>query len=403
MSESANSTNKLVLTREYSTPYDALIRNDVVMGVSRYFLERWVPLLGTNAATVVNTLRQLNYQCHNNAVTISGTTLAREAAMSRRHLYTCLEALWIPAFIRMKSGQRVRNENGKITQKANNYFVRMDDPLNPADADHLCQILTNLADTPLDAAQRALEHDPRELWAPNPKRTPERFTHPSAITAQDVLQRAFPTWTPATNDARQQFAQLAEALHRHITLIREDGKTSKIIVPQYFRKRWWKYLGHDLAWAYLWLRGYVYDNPVEGIRRDICWIPSLNTLLDSINRPREWWRRNVEKKTSAEIWSLNDFFKQQMSQKGRDPANPQWVARQFWIALDIPIAPEDQEQYMQLLNLWQAQAPVPATESATFKLTGPPRVSHIQTHRSTEGQPHSNTGVCHKHAQRFRI
>ncbi len=401
MSGTADSTRKFELTREYSTPYNALIRDDVVMGIPRYFLERWVPKLGTNAATVVNTLRQLNYRCStDNSVTISGTSLAREAAMSRRHLYTCLETPWMSAFIRSKSGEWVRSETGKITQETNSYFVRMDDPLTPADADHLCCVLTNLADTPLHAAQRALELKPRELWAPDPKQTPDRFTHPRSITAKDVLHRAFPTWIPPTEDARQLFAQYAEALHRHVTLVREDGKTSKIIVPQYFRKRWWKLLGHDLAWTYLWLRGCVYDNPAEGIRRDICWIPSLNALLAVIDRPREWWRRNVENRKPTENWSLDDFFKQLESQKGRDPANPQWVARQFRIVLDMPIAPEDRDMYTQLLNSWkelpninQETQKVQGPRSATFKHTGRTEVCHIQTHREDRGLPHSNTEI----------
>ena len=68
-------------------------------------------------------------------------------------------------------------------------------------------------------------------------------------TAQDVLNRAFPTWTPTTQEDRQALARCAQDLHRHITLVRNDGRTSKIIVPQYFRRRWWKHLGHDLAWA----------------------------------------------------------------------------------------------------------------------------------------------------------
>jgi hypothetical protein len=422
MSETADSSKIIELTQEYSTPYNTLIRDDVVMGVPRYFLERWVPVLGTNAATVVNTLRQLNYQCNNDTVTISGTALSREAAMSRRHLYTCLETVWISAFIRAQSGQRVRSKTGKITQKANSYTVRMDDPLTPADAEHLYNILLKLADTPLEAAQRALTYNARDLWAPDPGHPLKQFAQPRAITARDVLQRAFPTWTPPTEGAKRQFAQVAEDLHRHVTLVRSDGKTSKIIVPQYFRKRWWPLLGHDLAWAYLWLRGYVYDNPVEGIRRNTCWIPSLNTLLDIIGRPREWWRRNVEKHKPTGPWSLTDFFNQQDAQKGRDPANPQWVARQFWVALEIPIAPEDQERYAELLNAWHPTSPVknpvqdaPPARSATFKHTGGGRVRHIQTHWRGEGPPHSNTpaqtrsaisehtgaeGVRHIYAQR---
>ena len=82
-----------------------------------------------------------------------------------------------------------------------------------------------------------------------------------------------------------------------MTLVRSDGRTSKIIVPQYFRRRWWKRLGHDLAWSYLWLRSRVYLD--DGTRRDTCWIPCLNSVLDIIGRNREWWRRNVETASAA--------------------------------------------------------------------------------------------------------
>jgi hypothetical protein len=404
----AEPPDTLSLTTEYSTPYSALIRDDVVMGVPRYFLERWVPVLGVAPATVVNTLRQLDYRCHGAAITISGEALAREAAMSRRYLYTCLETPWMSAFMRLEPGQRVRAATGKIVQETNRYTVRMDDPLTPADADHLLTVLTNLSDTPLDAANRALALEPRDLWASDPTPPSEHFTTPRAITAPDVLQRAFPTWNPADDAQRQEMVQVAEALHRHITLVREDGRISKIIVPQYFRKRWWKRLGHDLAWSYLWLRGYVYDNPEEGIRRDTCWIPALNTLLALIGRPREWWRRNVENaEAQPGNWSLNDFFRQIDSQKGRDPAHPQWVARQFSVALEIPVAPEDRPRYAELLHAWQGQGiapqPIPAQPdtleipdemgSATAMHTGLEDVRHSHAHRSFEGPPQPDTPV----------
>jgi hypothetical protein len=422
-----NTTNlaqAVTLTTEYSTPYNALIRDDVVMGVPRYFLERWVPVLGPSAATVVNTLRQLDYRCHEDTITISGEALAREAAMSRRHLYTCMEHAWIGAFVRLDSGKRVRLDDGQIVQEANRYRVRMDDPLTPADADHLLRTLQNLADTPLEAARGALNLDARALWASDPTTTSEHFTLPRAITARDVLQRAFPTWTPIDDEQRQALAQEAENLHRHITLVREDGRTSKIIVAQYFRRRWWNRLGHDLAWAYLWLRGTVYDNPAEGIRRNTCWIPALNTILEIIGRSREWWRRNVENaKPDPDGWVINDFFRQVEAQKGRDPDHPQWVARQFVVTLDIPIAPDDRARYEELLRNWPEgkgitppgsctegsdshdQTPKPtgivtptpadtSTEviaSATMEHTGDKSVCHNGTHRPPEGVPQQAT------------
>jgi hypothetical protein len=387
----------LTLTTEYSSPYNALIRDEIVMGVSRYFLERWVPVLGTAPAAVVNTLRQLDYRCHGEAVVISGENLAVEASMSRRHLYTCLDTPWIKAFVHTESGQRVRTESGKLNQEINRYYIRMDDPLTPADADHVLSVLINLSDNPLDAARRALALNPHQLWNTAPKHPPERFTDPRAITAYDVLRRAFPTWQATSDDQRHEFAQLAEKLHRHITLVRDDGKTAKIIVPQYFRRQWWKKLGHDLAWVYLWLRSCVYDNPDEGIRRDECWIPSLNRLLEVINRPREWWRRNVENgEAASDDWTLALFFKQLDTLKGRDPQHPQWVARKFFVALDLPIAPEDRSRYENILKNWQGEGiPSPlspnSTGSATSKHTGQEGVCHNQTHQIAEALPHLNT------------
>lgn len=402
--------NLFTLKTEYSTPYSALIRENVVMGVPRYFLERWVPTLGTGPATVVNTLRQLGYPCQNDTITISGEALAREAAMSRRHLYTCLETPWIQAFVRTVSGPRIRSNTGKILQQPNQYHIRMDDPLTPSDADHLLHVLTNLADTPLDAARKALELEARSLWAPNPQTPSGHFTEARAINAHDVLSRAFPTWQSTNADQQADYSRLAEALHRHITLVREDGRTSKVIVPQYFRKRWWPHLGHDLAWIYLWLRGYVYDHPNETVRRDTCWIPSLNTLLAIVNRPREWWRRNVEHAKPHPDWSLSAFFEQLCTQKGRLADHPQWVARQFQVTLDIPIAPEDQLRYKDLLTTWQGEPVLPAVEIISNASPEKEPVRHNSTHRSQEGLPHSNTptkkgsstvrhtgetGVCH--------
>lgn len=407
MSEATPPTGDSVLelSKAYSTPYSAVLRDDVVMGVPRYFLERWLPLLGTDAATLINTLRQLDYRSQDDTITISGEALARQAAMSRRHLYTCLDAPWVSAFVRVQTGQRRQSEKGTIIQETNRYAVRMDDPLVPADAEHLCDLLPALDPSPIAAARRALSMEPRQLWAASPRDPAPRFPNGQAITARQVLQRAFQGWRAPDRETQQEWAEVAEALHRHLTLVREDGRTSKVIVPQYFRARWWARLGHDLAWAYLWLRSTVYDNPAEDQRRDTCWLPALDVILTAIGRPREWWRRNVENaKSSGEGWALADFFAQLETQKGRDPSHPQRVARQFRVALDIPVAPEDRALYDTLLRTWPAQGivleehalndgvsrPSPGV-SATPAHTGKKGVRHTRAHRSAQSPPQPDT------------
>ena len=180
----AQTPQVLALTTEYSTPYAALIREEVVMGIPRYFLERWLPLLGPATAALVNTLRQLDYRCQGEAISISGAALAKEASMSRRHLYTCLANPWFGAFVRTLSGQRARDAEGKIWQQANRYAVRMDDPLTPGDAAKLLELLPTLADNPLQAAAHAMSRPPRELWADAPGIDHPAFSAPVAVTAR---------------------------------------------------------------------------------------------------------------------------------------------------------------------------------------------------------------------------
>lgn len=384
----------LRLREKHETPYSAILREHIVMGVPRYFLERWVPILGPATATVVNTLRQLNYHTPEHPITISGNALAREACMSRRHLYTCLETAWIAAFVRVIPGKRTRTPEGAVIQDRNSYYIRKDDPLTPSDAEHLMQYLRDQADTPIEAAVIALKQRGRDLWAPDIKAA-HYFQTPQPISARMVLEHAFPNWRAQTRDEENKFTQLAEDLHHLVTLGRPDGRTSKIIVPQYFRTHWWKELGHDLAWSYLWLRGAIYENPAEGITRHTCWIPSLDVLLRLINRPREWWRRNVDRQPPFNGGGTPaDFFRQIAAQKGRDPAHPQLVARQFLVHVDIPIAPDDRELYSILLSSW-VEADLNTSPEKIQTSAQPHEVAgedlHIQSHTTTGPLPYPNT------------
>ena len=350
------------IAAKYDTPLQAIVRPEVVMGVPRYFLDRWVPVLGPSPATLVNTLRQLTYHAPKEPVVRSGEALAAEAAMSRRHMYKCLKSPWVRVFVQVQSGTKIKRE-GRTTRHPNRYTVRHEDPLTPADAQHLYTQLRQFADNPIEAMRRALEKTPRQLWAESPLTPPQtRFAKPKAIFAADVVRRAYPRWQPANEDERIIYDVLTDLLHKHVTLVRQDGRVSKVIVPQYFRKHWWPLLGHDLAWIYLWLRGRTYENEQQGILRLNCWVPSLNTLLEVIGRPREWWRRHIDHaKAGGNGWTISEFFVQTQTQKGRNPKYPQRVARCFTVNVSIPVAPENRDYYSDLTLYWPAP-PEPAEE-----------------------------------------
>jgi hypothetical protein len=87
-----------------------------------------------------------------------------------------------------------------------------------------------------------------------------------------------------------------------------------------------------------------------------------------------------------------DFFQQTDTQKGRDPAHPQWVARQFTVALDVPLAPEDRARYAELVRHWpEIAARGDEPGSATSTHTGDEEVRHNGAHRSAEGPPQPDT------------
>ncbi len=390
------------LAAKYRTPRNAIIRPEIVMGVPRYFLERWVPVLGPSQATLVNTLRQLAYRKPQEPVTISGELLAEEATMSRRHLYKCLQSPWFNVFVQVHSGAKIKKE-GRTTRHPNQYTVRPADPLTPADAENLLTRLPQFSDDPIEAMNMALDLPARQLWASSPRTpTPTRFAHPQPIFAVGVVRRAFPNWRASDEYEERLFDVLAGALHRHLTLVSEEGRISKVIVPQYFRRQWWPLLGHDLAWIYLWLRSHTYDNPTTGVMRYRCWVPSLNTLLEVIGRPREWWRRNVDHaRHQGEGWLLSEFFRQIGTQKGRDPAYPQRVARHLTVQLEIPVAPMHRTAYSQLLLFWperdeeeqQDQPPktlAPPSTAATAPTPEPATVA--AQHQPAPSEVGSNVG-----------
>lgn len=133
----SKSKRKLVLQQAYGDKRARLIQPDKGIYVTKYFLEKWLPLLGHSALIVVMIIRKV---CYWNPYTgekrdILETEmgeLAEQACISVRTLKTVLKNELIKRYFIRYTVRRVMTPNG-IRTAGIRLQVRMDDPLTPED------------------------------------------------------------------------------------------------------------------------------------------------------------------------------------------------------------------------------------------------------------------------------
>ncbi len=140
----SKSKRKLVLQQAYGDKRARLIQPDKGIYVTKYFLEKWLPLLGHSALIVVMIIRKV---CYWNPYTgekrdILETEmgeLAEQACISVRTLKTVLKNELIKRYFIRYTVRRVMTPNG-IRTAGIRLQVRMDDPLTPEDQAALDEI-----------------------------------------------------------------------------------------------------------------------------------------------------------------------------------------------------------------------------------------------------------------------
>jgi hypothetical protein len=137
----ANSKRKVVLQRAYGDERASIIQPDKTVYVTKYFLEKWLPLLGHSALIVIMMTRKV---CYWNPYTgekrdILETEmgeLAKQACISVRTLKTVLKNDLVRRYFIRYTVRRVMTPNG-IRTAGIRLQVRMDDPLTPQDQEDL--------------------------------------------------------------------------------------------------------------------------------------------------------------------------------------------------------------------------------------------------------------------------
>ena len=133
----ATSKRKVMLQRAYGNERANIIQPDKGIYVTKYFLEKWLPLLGHSALIVIMMTRKV---CYWNPYTgekrdILETEmgeLAQQACVSVRTLKTVLKNELVKRYFIRYTVRRVMTPNG-IRTAGIRLQVRMDDPVTPED------------------------------------------------------------------------------------------------------------------------------------------------------------------------------------------------------------------------------------------------------------------------------
>jgi hypothetical protein len=111
-------------------PSHYLLKPEERVTFSRYFFEKWVPLLGPTRSMVI--LKFRSFCAGKNSVVLRMADAAKAIGISERHLRRVLQDERVKRFIK-KEAQFEREGNGEVRQIANRFWVLQEDPLTPED------------------------------------------------------------------------------------------------------------------------------------------------------------------------------------------------------------------------------------------------------------------------------
>ena len=323
-----------------------IIRSDLRFTTTRYFAERWVPVLGLypndlltprrsagqaagRSASIITDLRQFVQWDNGKPMLISQPKLALRHNVSTRTINTFLDEFFVSWFIQPISGKYYR-KNGKVMRPPNKYAVRQDEPLIPQDIENLIQIFKQRLEEarnihPEDLLTWALDQKPEFLLAANPCtiiQSPNLFSN-GPLEAIDVIRIIFPKATIS-----QKEKLLSNRLQNHLISPKDVLGDSK-----HFRENWMVRLGAGAGWFLLHLRNQGYLDEEKGIERNTVFVNNINQyakMLGVSNSQTVRWLKH----------DLKDWVDILFENKGSN----QKIERTLQINLHNKLTPDDEEK-----------------------------------------------------------
>ncbi|NOZ04733.1 MAG: hypothetical protein GXP41_00050, partial [Chloroflexi bacterium] len=337
---STKTENMLTLEAIHSSAYTEVVRPRRAFFVSRYFLERWLPLLGTNAAWVVVCLRQLAYwNDRQDWWKGSYDALAGYVGLARATTFNALSADFVACFVTREGGAR----HGDVCEP-NRYRVQMDDPLVPADARRLRELLTQYReDHPtlpaVDQAQGALQAclatERTTLLATE---GPGQIDSPQSVqTVTQIVSDVFLKGVLIAAAEQHLIVEQCQALYQHLVV---PGYAVR--VSHYLRGQWARLLKPVGLWTLLYLRSKCYWKRETDEVRDRCTVSDLRMLAEVLG----CHIRTVERalKRLAEQGFIHERQRRRTGQGRR-----KGLEVQFNVQMWDPVAADDWARYQELL------------------------------------------------------
>ncbi|MCB8944063.1 MAG: hypothetical protein H6658_09940 [Ardenticatenaceae bacterium] len=234
------------------------------------------------------------------------------------------------------SGHRYQVVEGQTKPRPTTYFLRLDDPLTPADAHHLATWLQQeapqrRAETVTAVLQSARTRPRTDLLSP--QLAPYLADMPAqfqAVSVLDVVRRVYGTAVAQHPQVKEE----AEALHTYLTGIDYYGK-------EYFRVQWLNQLKPGAAYLITYLRSLCfYDEATGELRNEVTFTrPELADNLGVTTKTLVNWLDKLESAVPQQ--ALGSFMT--LLEQQRLSSND--VLYRYKIEMLEPFTPKDLTKY----------------------------------------------------------
>ena len=328
----------LQLAPDIQRAYDAVVRPNAILPIPKYFMDHWLPLLGTSRAWVTLSFRQVAFVSRSGNLEVPVRTtlrkLGRWCGLSHVRVHQVLKnpghLTW---FVRNLEGDLAERRTPRSEPPT--YMVRSDIPLTPKDQARLTLWLEERS--PIDdldwvhALEEAIEA--RESDLPKDHPLPE-----ISLTVQQMVYAQRGDDTPLPPSLDEACTEL------HSRWVQPERVT---LATHYFMVRWLPDLSPGLGWLVLYLRSRTYLQ--EDLQVGQVWVSggwkgiaaALGVSRKSLSR---WLRSDTAKL----------FFKRR--ENAEDLTNRRNIL--LYVRMSEPIHPNDQERYESLLKGQDLTSPI---------------------------------------------
>jgi hypothetical protein len=357
------------LAPEALRAYDAVVRPNAILPIPRYFLEEWLPLLGTSRSWLVLAFRQVAFVSRSSYDEVPVHTtlrkLRRWCGLTHVRIHQVLkDPGYLTWFVRNPQGDLADRKSPR--SQPTTYLVRSDMPLTPHDQARLSLWLEERSPSDDQEWIQALS----EAIAAKEMILPEDVSLPQgSMTIQQLVyaQRGVDTPLPPSIDEA--------CTELHARWIQPDFVT---LVTHYFLVRWLPNLSPGLGWLIVLLRSRAYQQRDDAIGQ--VWVHGgWGSIADTLGVSR----RSLTRWVSSDDSHL--FFQKRSDiQDPIDRRNLLVVVR-----LSEPIHPQDQKAYQDKLDSQSLTSPIPV--NGQFLTSSPSEDGHSLTSCGETSTDHGNS------------